>query len=53
MGQSAKLDHPVFGVFFIAFGIAVVAYSFVTVLVDFALILLKKMKDGYKLPVLN
>ena len=53
MGQSAKLAHPVFGMFFIIFGIAVVAYSFVTVLVDFVLILSKKMKDGYKLPVLN
>lgn len=53
MGQSAKLDHPVFAMFFTIFGILAVAYSVVSVVVDFVLILSKKMKDGNKLPVLN
>lgn len=53
MGQSAKLDHPVFGVFFSVFGICAIVYSVVSVIVDFILILSKKMKDGNKLPVSN
>ena len=52
MGQSAKLDHPVFGLFFTILGIAAVIFSVITVIVDFVKLLTKKMKDGNKLPVL-
>lgn len=53
MGQSAKYDHPIFGMFFTVFGILAVAFSIISVIRDFVLILKKKMKDGNKLPVLN
>lgn len=53
MGQSAKYDHPIFGMFFTVFGILAVAFSIISVIRDFILILKKKMKDGNKLPVLK
>ncbi len=53
MGQSAKYDHPVFGMFFTIFGICAVAFSVAFVIADFVLILNKKMHDGNKLPVLE
>lgn len=53
MGQSAKLDHPGFAMFFTVFGICSVAFSIVTVIIDFIRIINKKMTDGNKLPVLN
>lgn len=53
MGQSAKYDHPIFGMFFTVFGILAVAFSIISVIRDFVLILKKKMKDGNKLPVLK
>lgn len=53
MGQSAKYDHPVFGMFFTIFGICAVVWSVISVIVDFVKILDKKMNDGNRLPVLN
>ncbi len=53
MGHGSLEAHPYFGKFFIAFGIVCVAVSVVWVIADFILTLLKKEKDGNKLPVLN
>ncbi len=53
MGHGSLEAHPIFGKFFIVFGICCVVVSVAWVIADFVLTLLKKEKDGNKLPVLN
>ncbi len=53
IGHGSLGAHPVFGKFFIAFGLLAVAVNVVWVIYEFVLCLSKKMKDGNGLPVIN